>query len=443
MFRAVLKLPTIRDAELADLRDNYEGDHTVLIDRFLRKPPSWDDTTWTYVREGLMAINSTRTSLRSLSSGVYGGVQFRKISSAQGPFSDQVNKFIASPSWRASMKRVMREAALYGTSYFAPFYDKEKRRLGIRHLNPVTTHILTSEIDPEIPIAVAEFDEKRNWVRIWTSSFFAILARRESDVEYIDYIDDAGDEIDRPFFPVAIARAEEVPGSAYGLSMLRDTPKFNRSLSVSYFNVSYSSLLKAQALLTITTGDNTGEEANADLTQLGPHSALILPQGSSADFKSNGADINSLLEVIDRLQDLESYILGIPNIRAQKNLSAEGARLAAAPLTSQVSELALTMSSVETAAIHLILMTSHWEVNSPMSQEDSERLYQVSVRINPSINVESLQERTQSKTMLAEKGVIAEEEIVAEFSPHLSFPEVEEQAEIMRSRLQVSSSAAA
>lgn len=442
LFRAVLKLPTIRDAELADLRDNYEGDHTVLIDRFLRKPPSWDDTTWAYIREGLMAINSTRTSLRALSA-VYSGVQFRKVSSTSGPFADQVAKYVSSPGWRSAMKRVMRESALYGTAYFAPFYDRQKRRLGVRHLNPVTTHVLVREIDPETPIAIAEFDEKRNWVRIWTSSFSATLARKEEDVEYTDYLDENEEQVDRPYFPIVIAKAEEVPGSPYGLSMLRDTPRFNRSLSVSYFNVSYSALLKAQALLTITTGDNTGEETGADLTQLGPHAALLLPQGSSADFKSNGADLNALLEVIDRLQDLESYILGIPTIKTHKNLSASGAELAAFPLTNQIGELALTMSSVETAGIHLLLMVGHWEVGSPLTPEDSERLYQVAVRISPTINVASLQERVQSKTMLSDKGAIPEEEVVAEFAPHLSYPEVEAQAEIMRERNQVSKSSAA
>lgn len=434
IFEAVNKLPTVRTSELVELKDNYEGDHEKLIEEYILKPPAWDPATWSYVKKTLMAINSTRTSLRSLSAGVYGGIQFRKVTgSDKGPFDKQLNEYIAKPEWRGAMKRILKETALYGTAYAVPEYDTIRRRFAWRHLNPVTTHILTTEIDPETPVAVAEFDQKRNWVRIWASDFYAVLSRKEDYVEYQDFTDSDDNPISRPFFPVLIAKSEEVPGSPYGISMLRDTPKFNRSLAVSYFNVSFSSLVKAQALLTITSGDSS-DEVNADLTQLGPHSALILPKGAAAEFISNNADITNLMDVIDRLQDLESYILGIPNIRAQKNLSAEGARLAATPLTSQISDLALLMTAIETMGIHMQAMNAHWEVGSPATPDDSERMYKVTIRINPSINVESLGERVQNRTMLADKGVIPDEDLVGEFNTHMSYDEVLNQAEVVKER---------
>lgn len=433
IFDAVSKLPTVRAAELVELKDNYEGDHDKLIAEYIKKPPAWDDATWSYVKKSLMAINSTRPSLRSLSAGVYGGIQFRSVKSDTGPFAGQLNDFLSSPAWRNATKRTLKEVALYGTAFAEPKYDRVGRRFSWYHLNPVTTHVITSEMDPETAIAVAEFDPQRNWVKIWTRSFYAVLARKEENVEYTDYADAEGAVVERPFFPISISRSEVVPGSPYGISMLRDTPKFNRSLAVSYFNVAFSSLIKAQALLSITS-DGGDDELNADLTQLGPHSALILPKGAAAQFISNNADVGALMDVIDRVQDLESYILGIPNIRSQKNVSAEGARLAATPLTSQIGDLALTMTDVEISGVHLMAMVGHWEVNSPATPDDSERMYKVKVRINPSVNVESLQERVQSMTTLTENGTVPEEDMVAEFNKHMTYPEVQKQAEVMRSR---------
>lgn len=443
IFKLVLKLTTVRDPELEELRLNYEGRHEIMVDAYLQKPPPWDDETWAYVKKDLMHINSTRTTLRTLSSGVYGGVPSRKIvAEEKAPFGKQLNEHIVSPAWRASMKRLLREMALYGTGYIVPEYDRESRRFKHRHLNPVTTHIISTEMDPEVPIAVAEFDTRRNWVRIWAPEFYAVLARLEGDVEWLEYIAPAegGDSsagatvITKPFFPVLIAKAEDIPGSPYGPSLLRDTPRFNRALAVSYFNVSFTAKLKAQALLTVVSGDSS-DEVNADLTQLGVHSALILPKGAAADFISNQADVQSLMDVIDRLQDLESYVLGIPAIRAEKNLSAEGARLAAAPLTSQVGELSTVMSQVEVTGMQLLALTGHFEVGSYATVEDVERMYKISVRINPIINIESLRERTDSMLQQAEKGATPEIECVSQLNPWMSYDEAKAQAEIMRERV--------
>jgi hypothetical protein len=431
VFKAVLKLPTCRDPELQTLRDNYEGDHEQLIADQIQKPPPWSDETWNYVRKDLLHVNSTRTSLTTLQSGIYSGPPVRKLapkkSEKPGPFLQQLNDELATPEWKASAKRLNKEASHYGTSYCAPDYDKESREFRRRHLNPVTTHILVNATEPEVPMVVAEFDEQRNWVRIWTTEFYAVLARDADDVEFEEWVDAKGEPGEKPYFPVVIAKTEDVPGSPYGLSRMRDTPRFNRCLSVSYFNLAFSAKLKALALLAITSDSGDGE-ITADLTQLGPHSALILPKGAAAQFLSSNADLKSLLEVINLLQDLEAYVLGIPAVRAEKNLSAEGARLAAQPLTSQISELADTCASNEVRLMSVTAADAHWVVGSPATLADVKRMYNPSVRLKPAFNIESLQTRQQAITQLAKDSLIPAVDAVAEFNDAMTFEEIELQA---------------
>jgi hypothetical protein len=441
VFKQVMKLTVIRDKELLELRDNYEGDHEKMVDEYVQKPPPWDEAFWCYVKKSLIHINSTRASLRTLSAGCYGGINSRSVSvqeGQKGPFADQVNEYVASPAWRAAMKRMQREASLYGISYAEPSYDKPSKAFSLKHLNPVTTHILTDEMDPEAPAVVAEFDECRNWVRIWTKNWYAVLARRDDQVEFLEYVDDAGKTVERPFFPILICKAEEMSGSPYGLSHLRDTPRFNRSFAVSYFNASFSALMKAQALLTIATDDGSSE-TSGDIRQIGPHTAFVLPKGAVAQFLNSNADVTSLMNVVEKLQDLLSYVIGIPAMRAQKNGSAESARLEATPLTSQVQDIATNMTNTETKGIKLLFAVAHWEVNSPATMQDVDRMYKVTVRISPSINVEPLNERVTSLTLLADKGALPEEDVVATFNPTMDFNQVEAQADVMRERRKTSS----
>jgi hypothetical protein len=448
VFRAVLKLPTIRHPELKILKDNYEGDHEKMIAMNVRKPPSWDDDTWQYFQKDLMHVNSTRASIRKLMTGVYGGPAIRRLGDkVGGPFLKQMQDLIASPEWVDAMKRLNRETIHYGTGFLVPEYDKETRQFTRRHLNPVTTHILVNEDEPEIPVVVAEFDQLRRWVRIWTTEFYAVLARSKDLVEYSDYIRDpqptgaamqveadvpldSAEEVqtvNKPFFPVLITKTEDVPGSPYGISSVRDTPKFNEALTTSYFNVSFASKLKAQCLLAIST--ESSDEVNADLTQLGPFTALVLDKKAAAEFLASNADVDALFNVITSLQDLEEYLIGLPDVPVERNLSAAGANQAAAPRASQISELAIRMSNAEVGAMNLTCMDAHFVVGSPATLEDVKRMYGASVRLKPRESVEPLQTRQQSLTQLAKDSVIPAVELVAEFnSDYMSYPEMQQQA---------------
>lgn len=429
IFTSVLKLPTVRDPELEILRKHYEGDHETLIRDSIQKPPSWDDTTWAYVQKDLLHINSTRTSLKTLQTGIYSTQPVRKIQTkgTVGPFAKQLSQEISRPEWRRSMKRLSRDVILYGTGYMAPDYDPETREFNRRHLNPVTTHVLVNSSEPEVPVVVCEFDEQRNWVRIWTREFYAMLSRDPDDVDFVEWVDPAGEVAEKPYFPVVVAKTEDIPGSPYGLSLLRDTPRFNRCLSVSYFNLAFSAKIKALALLTITSGDGT-EEVTADLTQLGPHTSLVLPKGAAAAFLESHADLSGLVEIINQLRDLESYVLGCPTVEAERNMSAKGAEAASQPLTSQLSELADTAAINEVRAMIVTAQDAHFEVGSIATEADVRRLYAPAVKLKPSFNREGLQSRQQSLTQLAKDRLIPAEDAVAEFNEDMSFEEVEAQA---------------
>lgn len=436
IFERVLKLPTVRSDDHIELWAHYQGNHTQLIEEMglVQKPPAWDDNFWAYTKKALMHINATKTCLRTLASAVYGGGHKRKISGT-GPFAEQLSDLVATAGWRTAMRRALKEAALCDTAYLVPSYDKPRRRFTWRHLHPVTTHILTTDMDPETPIAVAEFDKRRNWVRIWTQEFYAVLARDEQDVVFLDYRDDKDEVVVKPFFPVLIVKIEEVPGSPYGMGLMGDTPRFNRALAVSWFNASFSANMKAQALLQICAENESGE-VNADLTQIGPHAGLILPKGATAQFLSSGADVASLMNVMKELQHLLSWIVGIPNVKVERNASAGNSELAGAPLTTQVADVAQVMGGVEVSAIGLWAMAAHWDVGAPITPEQAEAKYSASVRLKPSLNPDSLSERTNALLTQAEKGATPEEEVVADLNPDMTYSEVQAQASVMRERFE-------
>lgn len=430
MFRAVNKLPTCRSGELIDLRNHYEGDHETLIDKLFRKPPAWTDDDWIQVRNILMHINSTRTSLRTLTAGVYGGITTRGVTGT-GPHVEFLDDFVNTVAYKTAAVTLMRQSALYGTSATAPSYDAELQEINFYDLNPVTMHLLVDSINPSEVTAAAEFDEQRNWVRIWHPSFFAILARDPTDVEYLSYDAVEGDvtlELERPFFPVHVTRCEPIPKSPWGLSMLRDTPRFNRNLGTSYFNAAYTARMKAQALLQISAGEGEGDEVNADIQQMGPHTALILPKGAAAQFISNQADVESLLKALNALQELEAYVLGIPSLGSANYMKSEVGKLAAIPLTSQLGSIANEMQKSESELVMLLACIIHWELGDPITPREAKKLYKPSIEIQPAVDLSSLAERTTSYIQLNQAGIVSDEDVVARFNTGKSNAYIRKQA---------------
>ncbi len=433
-LQKLLTLPALRDPELMEIRDHFEGGPDAISAKYHPKPASLTETMWRTNRRLLSYVNLVKPVQKAYSNAVYSGQSKRKVK--KNPEANLVKDWVGSDEYLQLVEDWTTNKITMGTSVAVPLYDPETGETSVWLPDPVYTWIFTDKQNVKKIVGVAEVClDHIQYVHLQGEGYISLDAEPQHE--------------DRDFgwLPVVVGYGEDrrSRGLQYGLTMVRDAVTASKSATAIYYNIRLLQRQQTRSILKriadLEELERMGEKGKPVGTG-SEGSTIDLPMGGDAEFISPDPKIEESLKVLKQQLALLAIAAGIPadvldSTLSEAAASAESARIRALPLIQNSRPLIWRWRSDEQQVI--LAMTArigyHKSGEKPIDIAALRQQVATDIVLNPQVLPLSPNEHTQDTIARVSFGLTTEEDGILEHNETKSDSEIAAMAVIMRKRM--------
>lgn len=412
-----------RHAEMARLRRYYVGEQDAICSEiFSQVLTEEQQQELNFYR---LFVNLTAPSVDRLVSGVYGGIVTRNIEEGS-PYKAQLDELLSpGRGYGQAVRDWFCNAVLFGTGWMV--WEARDGKATPYIPNPVYTKVETEPWDCSKIVELKEYSPCGKFFKFVNKYSYGVA--NEDTGEIIEQV-----EHQLGFAPVVAAygKSQVSFGSAYGISMVRDSIKYSDVIS-------RIQLAAIQLVLTYTrpqatlTGEilTQTENPEAEMAEmLAPGGVAHLKEGGSFDYASPKSDFDNLLKMIEYIKKEYCLTAGIPidaldSSTIDPNQSATAARLRNQPLKTSLQKLTEAMKICEIASLQVAAAVTQWlDTSNPVTFGDIQEKVRVNISMEPAGSPESRTDEVTAWIQLYTIGAKTLEDLIRHFNGDVSESEI-------------------